>query len=447
MFRGSIIKFFIFCCFTLSVVGCATDGADGVDGADGSSVNADSLAVKLRTEITETLWDSLKSEPFVDSVYSSLFNSAFSQAWLDSARQLLKDSLIEDSYDSLYKVLYDSVYYDIYSKSVTRDLVAYIYAQKDDLYTSYANLYSLMYTGYRYPVPLAVAVQNSGTVWRTILVKAWIPDFSDTGSVTTYVNPDSLKLFGPTLNLLPEAYLGLTAAKPVQVQVRAYALENNREILIFSEAYPVIIHPVQIRGAEYVGIDTYPWDAVWVTPNMDSITALHTNLSSRLPSGTILGYQAYSGKTVEESVTMQVQAVYEMLTAKKISYVNNPDAGSIGQKIKYPIEVLRTHQANCIEGTFLFASILESIGIQVFIVHIPGHAFIGWRTTRGGNTLNFLETTQAWGDAPATYEQANVSGIDKYNAQVTAGNFADSTSRLIDIAESRTLGILPNDIP
>ena len=447
MLRESVFKFFIFCCFTLSMVGCATDGADGLDGADGSSVNADSLAVKLRTEITETLWDSLKSEPFVDSVYSSLFNSAFSQAWLDSARQVLKDSLIEDSYDSLYTALYDSVYYDIYSKSVTRDLGVYIYAQKDDLYTSYANLYSLMYKGYRHPVPLAVAVQNSGTVWRKVFVKAWIPDFSDTGSVTTYVNPDSLKLFGPTLNLLPEAYLDLTAAKPVQVQVRAYALENNREILIFSEAYPVIIHPVQIRGAEYVGVDTYPWDAVWVTPNMDSITALHTNLSSRLPSGTILGYQAYSGKTVEESVTMQVQAVYEMLTSKGISYVNNPDAGSIGQKIKYPIEVLRTHQANCIEGAFLFASILESIDIQVFVVHIPGHAFIGWRTTQSGDTLNFLETTLAWGDSPGTYEQANASGIEKYNTQVSEGNFKDSTSRLIDIAKSRSMGILPNDIP
>jgi hypothetical protein len=95
-----------------------------------------------------------------------------------------------------------------------------------------------MYENYPYPVPLAVAVKNSGTVWHTIFVKAWIPEFSDTGSVTTYVNPDSSKLFGPKLNLLSDAYLGLTAAKPVQVQVRAYALENNREILLFSEAYP-----------------------------------------------------------------------------------------------------------------------------------------------------------------------------------------------------------------
>jgi hypothetical protein len=126
----------LFVLFSLAMAGCATDGADG---ADGTSVNADSLAVKLRTEITETLWDSLKSEPFVDSVYSSLFNSAFSQAWLDSARQVLKDSLVEDSYDSLYGALYDSVYYDIYSKSVTRDLLVNIYAKKENLYTAYAT--------------------------------------------------------------------------------------------------------------------------------------------------------------------------------------------------------------------------------------------------------------------------------------------------------------------
>jgi hypothetical protein len=131
----------------------------------------------------------------------------------------------------------------------------------------------------------------------------------------------------------------------------------------------VIIHPVQIRGAEYVGIDTNPWGAVWVTPNMDSITSIHKDLSSRLPDGKVLGYQKYSGKTLEESVSMQVQAIYEMIASKGISYVNNPDAGVQG-KIKYPVEVLRTHQANCIEASYLFASILESIGLQPFIVFI-----------------------------------------------------------------------------
>lgn len=130
----------------------------------------------------------------------------FPQAWLDSAREALRDSLLSASYDSLYNVLYDSVYNDIYEKSVIADLFGNIYSSKADMYSAYANQYPLMYKDtsvFHYPVPLAIAVENSGSVWHTVLVKAWIPGYSDTGSVTGFVNPDSTKLFGPELNLFP----------------------------------------------------------------------------------------------------------------------------------------------------------------------------------------------------------------------------------------------------
>ncbi|MCK9182730.1 MAG: hypothetical protein M0P13_07625 [Fibrobacteraceae bacterium] len=421
-------------------------GATGTDGTDGKSVNSDSLSAALREEITNKLWDSLQSEAVLDSVYDTLFFGAFTDAWMDSAREALKDSLLSASYDSLYDALYDSVYDDIYAKSVIRDLYAQVYSKKEDLYAAFANQYPLMYKNFEYPVPLSVAVRNSGKIWHNILVQAWIPGYSDTGSVTTFVNPDSTKLYGPALNLYPENYLGLTAATPVQVQVRAYALENDHQILFFAESYAVNIHPVQIFGAEYEGIDMDPWNAVWVTPNMDSISGILSQLAKAMPDG-YGGYQLFGHSTIEASVDSQVMAVYNILAAKQITYVNNTKAGSIGQKIKYPQEVLREKQANCIEGAFLFASVLEAIGIHPVIVSVEGHAFLGWRSTDKGTTYTFLETTMAWGKMPSTYTAAVTKGIEEYNDEVTAGNFESGASVIIDIQDARTAGIRPNDVP
>lgn len=432
--------------------GCS--GENGVDGRDGESVNVDSLAAVLRGELSQDLWDSMHSETVLDSVYDTLFNDAFTDVWLDSARNALLDSLLDVSYDSLYNVLYDSVYIDlydsvyndIYEKSVAKDLLSYIYFKKEDFNTAFANQYSLMYKDFEYHVPLDVQIENRGNLWHTVIVKAWIPDYSDTGIVSGIVNPNKLKDFAPEIKLIPEKYLHLKAAAPVLVQVRAFALENNREILIFSESYNAEILPVDLRGPEYVGIDISPWWNVWVTPNMDSITSIHSELASLMPSG-YGGYQLYGFSTMEESVNNQVKKVYEVLQKKGITYVNNTEAGAVGQKIKYPIQVLRTKQANCIEGAFLFASILESIGLDVVLVSVPGHAFVGWKTEEDGDTYNYLETTLTWNETPVSFSKAVNSGIEAYNEEVTNGNFELGESRIISVTEAREYGIKPNDIP
>lgn len=432
----------------------ACSGENGVDGQDGESVNVDSLATVLRGELSQDLWDSMHSETVLDSVYDTLFNDAFTDVWLDSARNALLDSLLEASYDSLYYVLYDSVYYDlydsiyndIYEKSVTKDLFSYIHFKKESFNTAFANQYSLMYKDFEYPVPLGVKIENRGLVWHSLVVKAWIPEYSDTGLVTNIVNPQKTETFAPEIKLIPEKYLELKAAAQVSVQVRVFALENNREILIFSESYSAEINPVDLRGPEYVGIDASPWLNVWVTPNMDSITSIHSELASLMPSG-YGGYQLFGHSSIEESVNYQVQKVYEVLQKKGITYVSNTNAGAVGQKIKYPIQVLRTKQANCIEGAFLFASILESMGIDVVMVSIPGHAFVGWKTEEEGDTYNFLETTLAWNATPVSFLTAVNKAIESYNEEVTNGNFESGESRIISVTEARDYGVNPNDIP
>ena len=45
-----------------------------------------------------------------------------------------------------------------------------------------------------------------------------------------------------------------------------------------------------------------------------------------------------------------------------------------------PRESLADKEANCINGTVLFASLLEGISMSPAIVLVPGHAFLAWET-------------------------------------------------------------------
>ena len=87
------------------VLGCllaacsGEDGVNGVDGKDAAEVNLDSLTNVLRAEITGSLWDTLYAKPYVDTVYQILFDNAYGESWMDSARNRLVDSLKQAEFD------------------------------------------------------------------------------------------------------------------------------------------------------------------------------------------------------------------------------------------------------------------------------------------------------------------------------------------------------------
>ena len=274
----------------------ACSGANGADGRDAEEVNVDSLATAIRSEVTESLWDTLYAKPYVDTVYKILFDNAFGTAWMDSTRQALVDSLKQADYDSLYAALYDSVYYDIYSQSIIKQLDAYKWTVKEGINLAFANQYPLMYKDYVnssgdiYPVPVSVIVRNEcpsaisifdtePCSWKKIMVKAWITDWTDTGSVSGIVNPDTTDVFAPPLTFDMTKAVKLTAPEKVNIQIRAYALENDHEILFYSASEPTTLYPVQVNGSELQGVKNRNWwFAAWVTPNMDSIPNILNDL-------------------------------------------------------------------------------------------------------------------------------------------------------------------------
>ena len=150
--------------------------------------------------------------------------------------------------------------------------------------------------------------------------------------------------------------------------------------------------------------------------------------------------------SMEINSKLVVEAVFEVLQSRNIKYVQNTGAASIGQRINYPVETLRKKQGICIETATLFASVLERIGFQTYLIVTEDHAFVGWNTEEDGNTIDLVETTMI-GDKNETFLNANYVGIEKYNEQKELGNFDSYSSVIISLEKVREMGILPNNIP
>jgi hypothetical protein len=163
--------------------------------------------------------------------------------------------------------------------------------------------------------------------------------------------------------------------------------------------------------------DMTPYLGAYVTPNAPEVMAFLAEAINHHPEKRFVGYQAD-----ETQVEPQIKALFSALQNAGIHYVNSvidfsPDTGSANQRVRLPRESLKHKSANCIDGTVLFASLLEAISLSPAIVIIPGHAFLAWETWSGApDSWRYLETTMI---GSHTFEQSTAS------AQKTAETYLE----------------------
>jgi len=110
------------------------------------------------------------------------------------------------------------------------------------------------------------------------------------------------------------------------------------------------------------------------------------------------------------------------------------------------IEIFQTNIALCnndgnCDGSVLFASAIEKIGMNPYIMLVPGHAFVCWDIKEDTSTVDCLETTMV---NSGSYEQAEETALTEYNEEVTKGDFESGVSKLISIKKMREeMGIMP----
>ena len=120
----------------------------------------------------------------------------------------------------------------------------------------------------------------------------------------------------------------------------------------------------------------------------------------------------------------------------------SPEDGWSSQRVRLPRQTLASTNANCIDGTVLFASLLEAITLRPAIVLVPGHAFVAWQTNPADDeSWRYLETTLV---GTKSFEDASSVGTARASAFSAVAATAPHLFRRWALHDlRRTHGVLP----
>ena len=198
--------------------------------------------------------------------------------------------------------------------------------------------------------------------------------------------------------------------------------------------------------------------ALFVMPNEESVKNIVRLTAQTLQKETgrasLEDYQSQDRKNVYE----QAKALFDTLREQGIGYITSlASYENVGQKIRIPHEVLTGKQGTCIDLAILFASCLESMGLNAGVVLIMGHAYVclfleeehfpnspfsdatkALDLCDNEKELLFVECTMFTAGNDATFDMACAEARLKTNLHV-----ADPTFEIIDIQMARANGYLP----
>lgn len=147
---------------------------------------------------------------------------------------------------------------------------------------------------------------------------------------------------------------------------------------------------------------------------------------------------SFTRSNTREDVARDVlRSVYVALQQLQTRYSNIPSTYFSGwQHIREARDVLAASSANCIDGSLLFASVLELIGMEPVIFFTADHAYVGVHSSPGSPVVWPVETTLM--DA-ASFEDAYRIAVSELNDD-SANN---PHFRAVDIRALRARRILP----
>ncbi len=197
--------------------------------------------------------------------------------------------------------------------------------------------------------------------------------------------------------------------------------------------------------------------AAFVMPNDPAIAAIMKQAGEVLAthglSSALDGYQTGDPRRAY----MLSAAIWSAVAGHRLTYAEPPRSfEKTGQKVRLPSTILRDGLATCFDSSLMFASALEAVGLNPFVVLLDGHSFTGvWlirksfpnlletdasevRKALAAREAITFETTAITHSPPATFETA-VTLARKATTEQEEDRFVAA----IDIARARSSQILP----
>jgi hypothetical protein len=198
------------------------------------------------------------------------------------------------------------------------------------------------------------------------------------------------------------------------------------------------------------------WSGTFIAPGNDTYVFAVCNPATNAANEV---YQiAAAGDAILTGDIDQMGAIFQALHARGMQYVTvSQDFFTGAQNVKFPVEALATASANCIDGTLVFASALESMGMRPGVVIVPGHAFVAvlvadpavYPSVDPCKVSNWIpmETTMVSSGTPVSAMQYDLQNEMPKVTQVFAAGCSLQTdvtaATVFDVKTLRDEGILP----
>jgi hypothetical protein len=238
-------------------------------------------------------------------------------------------------------------------------------------------------------------IENVSQKTRRLRVETYVEGYSASAVDTLEIPKGARETVSQLVTFFPDRIRTITEITRATLHMKVSDLDGTQELhqsrpiwlLARDSAYLTVRDPSTAND-----IDLTRYLAAWVTPHVSEVLTILRTASDTAADVCLAGYQGDRG-----FVERQVRALYRALQDIKIMYVNTvicfgAGVGEHMQRIRLPRESITTRAANCVDGTVLFASLLEAASLNAAIVLVPGHAFLAWQTQREGE-LDYLETT------------------------------------------------------
>lgn len=288
---------------------------------------------------------------------------------------------------------------------------------------------------------LTLKVREQTGIKRNLRVELEVTGITDKSSNSLELEPKgaAMRYYNPPLRMDFDASK-IRSPRPSQLVVKITEDVKGSAKTILDETISLEVLPRdylplrRLIGADKF-VPTFEYIGAWITSNDKTVEEFLTKAKARHPKKQFVGEQ-------DETVS-QIKALYDELKSRGMSYVMDPNVTSMQsfvQRTRLPAEVLTSTNAQCLEGTLTFATLMEAIGIRPIVVFVPGHAFVGWHPVAkdgtGGKPI-FLETTMVGG---YEFEQALKVANARVEQELKANHFKTGASHFLDIGKIKSSG-------
>jgi hypothetical protein len=260
-------------------------------------------------------------------------------------------------------------------------------------------------------------------------------------SKMTVVLPDADTVYEISPHLKYEYEKLLAVRQPYPEDVTAKVFVNGEEVGEHTQT--IIVRSVNdcFYGLYTDGGKSFQdWSEMFAAYVNEGDPIIDGILSEALRKGYVDAFIGYQGE--EADVIHQMEAIWKVLKDKGFRYssitTTSVESNVVAaQHVRLVGESTRGAQANCADGAVLLASIFRKIGLDAYLILLPGHMMVGVSSSTDEDAPVIpVETTLL---SCASLEQAQESGIGTIN------EYKEDPSAVtyISVNKAREAGILP----